>query len=239
MPRPCSRRISVIVIRWSLALILGLGLATCTLFAQEPPRSYTFLLASGFLCDPDHAEACPAVAKDANGSTFEMSGAGMFDAQSKSVEAAGTYTHKLPNGNVLETGLWIASELVRFDSYGAAPGALKRQGVAFGPAPFGPRRMLMSSGPMPTGALAVFRIRLLPMSGASKTAVLQVNCALGEVPRERSVEGIRLKLERNDTEYTQEAGGRVMILAIRSGVATPAKTTNQEASPRTSESPQN
>lgn len=234
MPRPCSRRISVIVTRWSLALILGLALATCTLFAQEPPRSYTFLLASGFLCEPDHAEACPAVAKDANGSTFEMSGAGMFDAQSKSVEAAGTYTHKSPNGNVLETGVWIASELVSFDSYGAAPGALKRQGVAFGP-----RHMPMSSRPMPTGGLAIFRIRLLPLQGPSMNAVLQVNCALGEVPRERSVEGIRLKLERNDTEYTQEAGGRLMILAVRAGIVTPGKTSNQETSPAIPESPQN
>lgn len=73
----------------------------------------------------------------------------------------------------------------------------------------------MPSGSMPTGGLAVFRIRLLPMSGPSTTAVLQVNCALGNVPRERSVEGIRLKLERNDAEYLEELGGRVMFLAMR------------------------
>jgi hypothetical protein len=42
---------------------------------------------------------------------------------------------------------------------------------------------------MPTGGLAVFRIQLLPMSGLSTTAMLQVNCALGDVPRERSVDG--------------------------------------------------
>lgn len=72
----------------------------------------------------------------------------------------------------------------------------------------------MPSGSMPTGGLAVFRIRLLPMSGPSTTAVLQVNCALGNVPREPSVEGIRL-LERNDAEYLEELGGRVMFLAMR------------------------
>jgi hypothetical protein len=238
MPRPSSRRISVIVIRWSLALILGLALATCALLAQEPPRSYTFVLASGFLCDPDHAEACPAVAKDANGSTFEMSGAGVFDAQSRSVEVAGTFTHKSPNGIVLETGVWLASELVSFDSYGAAPGALKRQGVAFGP-PFGRRRMLMSSGPMPTGGLAIFRIRLLPMQGPPTNAVLQVNCGLGEVLRERSVEGIRLRSEENRTDYAEEVGGRVMILAVRPGVVAPAKTPHRATSPAIPESPQN
>jgi len=66
---------------------------------------------------------------------------------------------------------------------------------------------------MPTGGLAVFRILLFPVSGPPTTAVLQVNCALGEVPHERSVEGIRLKLETNNTEYSEELGGRVMFLS--------------------------
>jgi hypothetical protein len=92
---------------------------------------------------------------------------------------------------------------------------------------------------MPTGGLAVFRVRLLPMQGPTTNAVLQVNCALGEAPRERSVEGVRLKLERNNTEYSEEAGGRVMFLAMRPGVGTPAKGSNQEASLNISESPQN
>jgi hypothetical protein len=45
------------------------------------------------------------------------------------------------------------------------------------------------------------------------TAVLQVNCALGEVPRERSVEGIRLTFGRSGVEFSQEAGGRVMAIS--------------------------
>jgi hypothetical protein len=123
------------------------------------------------------------------------SGAGTLNTQSKSVQAAGTYTHKSPNGNVLETGVWIAGELVSFDSYGVAPGALRRQGVGLGPHPLGHKRLSMSFGVMPTGGLAVFRIRLLAMSGVTKNAVLQVNCAVGDVPRERSVEGIRITFE--------------------------------------------
>ncbi len=35
-----------------------------------------------------------------------------------------------------------------------------------------------------------------------------LNSGLGNVPRERSVEGIRLTSERNNTEYTEEARGR-------------------------------
>jgi hypothetical protein len=56
------------------------------------------------------------------------------------------------------------------------------------------------------------------------TAVLQLNCALGNVPRERSVGGIRLKVERNDTEYSEELGGRVMFLSIQPEMSTPVKT---------------
>jgi hypothetical protein len=211
----------------SLILFLCAGSAR----AQVSSANYTFVVASGFLCD---SAACPAVVSSANGDSYEMSGAGTFDAQSKSVTAAGTFTHKSSNGTVLETGVWIATQLISFDSYGIAPGALRQQGVALGPQPFGPKRLPMSLGSMPTGGLAVFRIRLLPMSGASMTAVLQANCALGNVPRERAVEGIRLTLERNGSEFSEEAGGRVMFLSVRPEVNAPAKTPRQEpASPET------
>jgi hypothetical protein len=208
-------------------------------FAQSNSTNFVFLLASGFVCTPDDSSACPAVAKANAGDSYEMSGAGTFDPQSKSVKAAGTYTHKSPSGNVLETGVWIANELVSFDSYGAAPGALRHQGLAIGPAPFGPRRLPMMAGPMPTGGLAVFRIHLLPMSGPSKTAVLQVNCALGDVPRERSVEGIRLTVESNGGEFSEEVSGHVMFLSMRPEVSAPVKKSQQEPAPDSTETPRN
>jgi hypothetical protein len=168
-----------------------------------------------------------------------MSGAGTFDAQSKSVKAAGTYTHRSPSENVLETGVWLASELVSFDSYGAAPNALPRQGMAFGPAAMIQRRTPMNRGPIPTGGLAVFPIQLLPISGPSTTAVLQVNSTLGDVPRERSVEGIRLALEKNNSEYSEEISGRAMFLAMTPGMSTPVKAPQEEKAPETSEQPHN
>src|SRR6266436_1346980 len=88
--------------------------------AQSHDGNYIFLLASGFLCDAGDSSNCPATAKATQGDSYEMSGAGTFEAQNKSVKAAGTFTHKSPNGNVLETGVWLAGELVSFDSYGAA-----------------------------------------------------------------------------------------------------------------------
>jgi hypothetical protein len=138
----------------------------------------------------------------------------------------------------LLTGVWIASELMRFDSHGIAPGALLNGRRTFGSSQLGPKGLPMSSGPMPTGGLAVFRIRLLPMSGTSKTAVLQANCALGKVPAEREIEGIRLSFERNGTAFAQEAGGRVMFLMMRPEVSALVKTPQQEAAPDSAE-PQN
>ena len=102
--------------------------------------------------------------------------------------------------------MWFASEPVKFDSYGAAPGAMPRLGFALGPAPLGPKRFSTSLGSMPTGGLAVFRILRLPLRDPSRTALLQVNCTLGEVPRDRSVEGIRLSFEDNQNEFSEEAG---------------------------------
>ena len=240
MPCPSSRRIFVIVIQQSLALALGLALAACTLFAQEPSRNYTFLVASGFLCDPDHAEACPALAKDASGNAFELSGAGAFSPHDKSVTAAGTFTRKSPSGMVLDTGVWLAISLVSFDSYGLAPGAIKAGNPAGRAMPAGPMmRTRMLLGPTAAGGLAIFRVRLIPLTGAPQNGLLQLNCALGNVPPERQVEGIRITLEKNGTDFSEEVSGRVMFLQMRSEISAPAKAPQQEAAPESTESPSN
>ena len=100
--------------------LLGLGIFLCgdPARAQNISTDYTFLVASGFLCE---STTCPAAVRSANDDSYEMSGAGTFNTQSKSVTAAGTYAHKSPNGTVLEAGVWVASDLVSFDSYGVAP----------------------------------------------------------------------------------------------------------------------
>ncbi len=219
---------SNLIVMWVVVPSLATFLCAGPAGAQKNSANYTFLVASGFLCDPGDSSTCPAAVKSANGDSYELSGAGTFDAQNKAVQAAGTYSHKTPNGHVLETGVWIATELVSFDWYGIAPGALRQKGLTHGPPPLGFNRLPMSSGPMPTGGLAVFRIRLLSLQGESKPAVLQANCALGDVPRERSVEGIRLTVESAGTEFFEETGGRVMFLAMRPEGNSPAKTPRQE-----------
>ena len=229
------------------AMAIALGSGSRQMAAQAPteqPRSqsttasYTFLIGSGFLCEPGDTSMCPATVRGNSQDSYDVTGAGTFDAQSKSVKAAGTYSHKSPNGNVRETGVWIATELAAFDSYGAAPGAVLHQGLAFAPASYGSKGFPMLSGPMPTGGLAVFRIRLLPTQGSPRVAVLQVNCALGDVPRERSVEGIRLALEGTNAEFSEEVSGRVIFVSMRSEV-NPPRTQQQETAPETSETPHN
>ena len=205
-------------------------LAVVPAMAQSNNGDYIFLLASGFLCDSGDSGGCQAVVRSANGDSYEMNGAGVLNPQRKSATASGTFVHRSPSGDLLEAGVWSTNELVGFDSYGIAPAALLQKGPAFGTV-VGPKGLRMASGSMPTGGLAAFHIRLLPMSGPSTTAVLQVNCALGNVPRERSVEGIRLKLQRNDTEYLEELGGRVMFLAMRPEVRAPAKTVEEDKAP--------
>ena len=218
----CQRVFLNRVIGWvavlNLAIFLGAGPAR----AQSRPANYTFLVGAGFLCDSGDSSACPAVVKSAEGASYEMSGAGTLAPHSKSVTAAGTFTHKSRDGNVLEAGVWVASELVSFDFYGIVPGALMREGRALGPPQFGPTRMGMFSGPMAAGGRAVLRIRLLPVSGFTKNATLQVNCALGKAPPERQVEGIRLAFERGG-EFDQELGGRTLFLLTRPGASAAAK----------------
>jgi len=203
------------VIAWTAGTTLATFLVAIPVSAQSSSGDYLFFVGSGFLCQTDDSSACPAVAKSTDDSTFELSGAGTFNTKNKSVTAVGTFTHKSPNGSTLETGMWMANELVSFDSYGIARDVLMREGWAFGPSEFGPRRMPMLLGSVPAGGLAVMRIRLLPMWGPSRNAVLEVNCALGKVPDDRQTEGIRLSFEGAGGEFDQEISGRTMFVSKR------------------------
>jgi hypothetical protein len=142
---------------------------------------------------------------------------------------------------VLETGVWLATEMMSFDSYGSAPGALSLGASAFGLGrpPFGPRGLLLARGVLPTGGLATFRIRLLPVSQPIRTAVLQVNCTLGAPPPSRSIEGIRLTLDRNGPEFSEEAGGRVMFLSRWPESSVPASASGRHATPVPTETTSN
>ncbi len=220
---PCQRVFLNQVIAWVALPGLTIFLAVVPAIAQTSNSDYILLVGSGFLCDSGDSSACPAVVKSADGASYELSGAGTLAPQSKSVTAAGTFTHKSTDGDVLETGVWVAGELVSFDSYGIAPGALMREGRALGPPQFGPKRLPMFSGSMAAGGRAVLRIRLFPVLGFAKNATLQVNCALGQVPDEHQREGIRLAFEGRGAGFDEEVSGRTLFLLTRPGASPAAK----------------
>lgn len=196
--------------------------------AQNKSTQYIFVMGTGFLCASDESSSCLVTAKATQGDSYELSGAGTFDTQNKSVRAAGIFTHKSALGRALETGVWTASELVSFASYGIAPGAWARQKATSGLPRLGP--ISKPLGLMPVGGLAVFRIELMATSGATRTAILQVNSAVGTVPPERALEGIRLTLRQNAQEYSEEAGGRAMFLATRSPMPDGAQAPEHDSS---------
>jgi len=206
-----TMRSVIVKVPRAVAPILALWLGAAALSAQNPAPEYTFVVASGFLCDSGN---CPAVARSERHDTYEFTGAGTFNTQTKAVSAAGTFTHKIPNGTVVEAGIWTSNQLISFDTYGAAPNALRQRGITAGVPGFRPNLSPMSFSPAPVGGLAVFRIRLLPASGMPMNAVLQVNCALADAPRDRSADGIRLKLENSPIEFSEELSGSVMFLAM-------------------------
>jgi hypothetical protein len=84
---------------------------------QELPAStaatgnYNFLIASGFLCDPNDSAQCPAVTRASDGETIEITVAGTLDVAGKFVSAAGAFTQKAPTGDIVTTGVWTATGL--------------------------------------------------------------------------------------------------------------------------------
>ncbi len=185
--------------------------------------NYNFLIASGFLCDPDASAACPAVARASNGETIEINGAGTLGLAGKSVTAAGAFTEKTPTGGIVITGVWTATGLVSFESYGVDPRALLLDYPklrTLGPFPMG-RGMMpgpmagLMAGPVAAGGLAVIRIRLLPDAGGPRDGLLRVNCAKGKAPADEPSDGVRLAITGGGPVFDEEVSGRTVFLLRR------------------------
>jgi hypothetical protein len=230
-----STSVTAVTILMALAIAAHLRLS-----AQDQPQdnkdlpgdtvanaNYNFLIASGFLCDPDDSAACPAVARTSNGETIEISGAGTLGLAGKSVTAVGAFTEKTPTGAIVTTGVWTATGLVSFESYGIAPRALLLDypklrtlglfpmGKGMMPGPMaGPIASLMA-GPVASGGLAVIRIRLVPDTGSPLDALLRVNCAKGKVPADEPSDGVRLAITGGGPVFDEEVSGRTVFLLQR------------------------
>jgi hypothetical protein len=220
----------VVTVIAALAIAAKLGLA-----AQDQPQpkqslpantaataNYNFLVASGFLCDPSDSTTCPAVAKASDGETIEVTGAGTLGLADKSVTAAGAFTEKTSTGEIVTTGVWTASELVSFESYGLAPGGLlhdypqfRKLGLFVLVGPTMPNPMFgMMAGPIAVGGLAAIRIRLLPDAGTPRDALMRLNCTKGRVPEEEQSDGVKLSIT-NGPVFDEQVSGRIVFLLQR------------------------
>lgn len=231
MKRDASALITVLIAVATSLILLRVRLYA-QVYHQKKPAStadtagnaYNFLIASGFLCDPPNPDICPAVARDSTGESMEISGAGAIGLASRSVTAAGAFTLKNTNGYIITTGVWGATRLVSFVSYGLAPGVLQHdypQLNAPGVLPMGkvpaPVAALMN-GPVAAGGLAIFGIRLTPNAGNPKDAVLQINWAKGKVPEGEQSDGVRLTVA-GGLAFDQQVSGRTALLLQRPGLA--------------------
>ena len=70
------------------------------------------------------------------------------------------------------------------------------------------------------------------------SGVLRVNCALADAPRERSADGIRLKLESSHAEFSEELGGSVIFLVVAQPSA-PGKSKQQDPGSDATPTPNN
>jgi len=228
--RPDQRAlVTVVALIAALAFPVRLRLAAQD---QQPPNgekprskastgNYNFLIGSGLLCDGD-SSACPGVAGATDRETFEISGAGTLDPGSKSVTGAGAFLQKTAEGDIVATGVWKASELVSFQSYGVAPGALRLEHPSLRtPRPLFMGKMpaplaAMMAGPLAAGGLAVMRILLLPDAGSPSEAVLQINCARGNAPEGAQSDGVRLTIT-GGLQFDEQVGGRTLFLLRRPG----------------------
>ena len=110
-----------------------------------------------------------------NGDQVAITGEGVFSVHPKSVEAEGEFTHTDSAGNVLATGIWTATQLLTYQSYGC--------GVVFGqPIP-----------PNLCGGRVMMRVVLTPNGTTLQIpAILTVYCVIGDKRPSSAEEGVRL-----------------------------------------------
>jgi hypothetical protein len=170
----------------------------------EGPATYTFLVASGVVCDSSASGGCPALVKSPNGDGYRLSGAGTFSARGGSAAGAGTFTHETSLGVPLESGVWVLEHFVTFDSYGLGPSPILKDPKVIGPGRLGPRRMPGPLQSIAAGGRAVMRVRMLPIIGRSRTATLEINCPLGQPPAEHQVDDIKLAMDGDGLQFEEQ-----------------------------------
>src|SRR5258708_35308372 len=107
------RIVTTVNVSLVVAPILALLLGAAPVSAQNPAPvpEYTFLVASGFLCDSGN---CPAAARSERRDTYQFTGTVTINAQTKSVSAARTFNHTIPHSHEVETDGLTSNQLISF-----------------------------------------------------------------------------------------------------------------------------
>lgn len=178
------KNIKIFVLALIVAVVGFASMAGRSVSAGET-ANYSYLIGEGFLCDLDPS-ACPDISTASNGHTVEVTGSGTLSIHPKSVTGAGTFVHKDAEGDVLAEGTWTAEQLISFHSYGSG----SVQGL--------PEEL--------EGGLALIRVGLYVGGEKVSTAILQVDCLLGDKIPSGAAEGIRLAVQ-GAPNFNKEVSG--------------------------------
>ena len=157
-------RISRLVLFFVVLSALALGPGVRRASPDSGSATFQYLAGSSFLCG-FFSGACPDIARADNGDTIEITGLGILTIHPKSVGGGGTFKHKDPGGNVLESGTWTAQELISFVPYLV----LQPDNIA--------------------GGQALIRVHL----STGFDAILDIDCAIGAPPGQ--TEGVTLNIQ--------------------------------------------
>src|SRR5215831_1517200 len=96
------RRLLLFAVAICTAVAFAPGIAA----ADSAPHTYQLVMEE------------PNLGVAANGDQIAITGEGQFSVNPKAVEAEGEFTHSDSAGNVLATGTWAATGLLKYQSYG-------------------------------------------------------------------------------------------------------------------------
>jgi hypothetical protein len=142
----------------------------------------------------------PNLGVAANGDQIAITGEGEFSVHPKAVEAEGVFSHTDSSGNVLATGTWTATRLLKYQSYGC--------GELFGtPIP-----------PNFCGGAVKMRVTLTPDgTSLSLPGILTVYCVIGTHPPQSILgplgEGVTLVVP-GIQNFNHSAGGENIYIQI-------------------------
>lgn len=179
------RKLSVLVV--FLTTLLVFALVSTKFVSANENVNYDFFIGSGPI-----EEFGRVITMAGNGDTIEVRGNGTFSTKPKTVNGGGTFIHRDKNGHILGTGVWTATRLISFTSFGSG----SVQGL---PANF-------------EGGQALMQIYIDPdarVPGFDGT--IKISCELGHFPSWVH-EGVRVAVRGVPINFNREKSGATLFV---------------------------